>query len=361
MSDQIAVVAPIPSEPQGDPYIQPGTPGEFEGQPILNNQENGAFVNLVPGNNRTGQMTHQANIETAFKNALRRKSIIPNFSGLRTRNTGGVFSPDNNVLEGISFGAALTAVAASTALIPDLTATVVTQDGKVLIEGDELLVKNGAVLSNYTNAKGVAPANISNLASVSTSQDGVTFANTDRILLAFQTNPKENGVYTYGGVAMGLGALTRSTDLDAAGEFIFGKGVKITAGGTLYGGHQFVVSEVPTVLNTDDIGIVDVTSTTGLDVVHAFDGLYTIGVVAGTAPATRSTDMDVAATAQGAVVNVTFGTLNGGKTFLNFTTVMTLNVTPFEFVDYSTLVNTAISTPVDNGVLNSDTQVYQLP
>lgn len=357
-SEKIAATAPDPNQPQGIPYIQPGTPGSFEGQQILNNQENGAFVNLVPGNNRSNQMAYQLLIEAAFKQALRRVSQIPNFSPILSRDTGGVISPDNNVLAGVNFGGATVVDAATTAYTPDMTATVVTQDGVVLIATDTLLVKDGASPAKYADALVGSVANV-NLALTldGVTVDGVALANGNRVLLKDQTLPAQNGLYL---VNTSPALATRVTDLDTAGEFIFGTSVKVTSG-TVNTNAIFVVSEVPTVLNTDPVGFANVTSAAGEAVIHAFDGIYTVGVVAGTAPITRTPGFDVAATVSGVVAGVTGGTLNGGKTFVELNAITTLNVDPLSLVDYATMVPTAITTPKDSGVLNSDTQVYQLP
>lgn len=357
----INVDAPIPAvnAGQGNVYFQPGTPGTFHNQHILNNQENGAFVNLVPGNNRSGQMANQLDILTAIGKQLERKTQLPAYSPLNYRNTGGILTPDNNSFNGINFGGALTAKAATTARIADLTAVVVTQDAVVLAHNDLLLIKNGATPSQYAAANAASTANVDLSVTLDgVTVDGVVLANTNRVLLKNQTLSKENGLYL---VHTGPALATRVTDMDAANEFVYGASVAVSAG-TVNSGKTFLLSAVPTVVGTDPVSFVDLASEAGFLVTHAFDGLYTIGVVAGTAPVTRAPSMDSAAEAAGAVVKVTLGTANGGKTFLQLqTAVTTLGVTPLDFENYQEFLPTALTQPVDEGVENSDTQVYQLP
>lgn len=49
--------------------------------------------------------------------------------------------------------------------------------------------------------------------------DGVTLANGDRLLLKDQSTPSQNGIYVFNGAAS---TATRSTDADAAADFVFG-------------------------------------------------------------------------------------------------------------------------------------------
>lgn len=79
---------------------------------------------------------------------------------------------------------------------------------------------NGALATAYENGDSV---------------DGVTLATGDRILLAGQTTPAENGIYTVNV----SGAPTRATDADASGEISVGT-VMYVEGGTTNGGQLWV-------------------------------------------------------------------------------------------------------------------------
>lgn len=350
-----SVTAPEPSKPQGATMQQFGTPGTFKGQKILNNPENGAFVNEQPRNNQPEQIVHQGNIAAAAAQQFRREHAEPAFSPIQTRDTGGIFTPDNSLFENVRFGDEVAALRATTAYLSDLTAVTVTIDGAALIATNRVLVKNGASPSKYTAARLATTGNVALATALEDGDtlDGVVIATGDRILVKDQTLPAENGIY----VAQASGAAVRATDLDATAEAIFGKSITVTAG-TVNTGKIFVVSVVPTTLGTDPLTFADTATPAGLTVIHAFDGVYVVGVVAGTAPLTRATDMDSAAELQGAVVSVTSGTVNSGKTFLEMATITTLGVSAANFADKAGMFPTAIVNKPGDNEKNSDSQVY---
>jgi hypothetical protein len=76
--------------------------------------------------------------------------------------------------------------------------------------------------------RAASTANLANLNSVSTTMDGLTLVQNDRVLVKNQSSPAENGIYVVGLVSGGLAPFTRSTDMPAAG--------------TVPSGTQFVVS-----------------------------------------------------------------------------------------------------------------------
>jgi hypothetical protein len=78
--------------------------------------------------------------------------------------------------------------------------------------------------------------------------DGVSTAVGNRILAAAQTAPAENGIYI-----VAAGAWTRATDADAAGEFLIGTLIMVSAG-TDYAGTMWYQSSANVVtLGTDAI------------------------------------------------------------------------------------------------------------
>lgn len=355
--DNIAVVAPIPTSPEGQAMQINYTPGSFDGQQVGNNQETGCFVSMFPGNNIAGQLANQAAIFASFKNALKRRSIVPGDSIWNTRDTGGVWSPDANVFPQLNFGFGVSVVAATTALIGNLTSVSTSMDGVTLAQDQEVLVKNGAIPSKYTAAVAVATANVDLSVTLDgVTVDGVLLANTNRVLLAGQTDPTENGLYA---VVTSPALAARTTDMDATNEVVFGKGITIS-GGTVYTNAIFVVSEKPAVLDTDPIHFADVTTIAGEAVTHAFDGTYVVGVVGGgLAPLTRSTDGNTAAKISGAVVGVQSGTNNGGYSFGDLNVITTLGVDPFNFVNINTLFPSTLTLDNDKGAANSDAQVWR--
>lgn len=79
--------------------------------------------------------------------------------------------------------------------------------------------------------------------------DGVTLVTDDRILLMFQTNATENGVY----VVPASGIAARSTDFNNGNQFLLDTAINVTSGKIL-GGRQFVqITDQPIVLGTTDI------------------------------------------------------------------------------------------------------------
>ena len=78
--------------------------------------------------------------------------------------------------------------------------------------------------------------------------DGVSTAVGNRILVAGQTLPEENGIYI-----VAAGAWTRATDADAASEFLIGTMIMVSAG-TNYAGTMWYQSSANVVtLGTDAI------------------------------------------------------------------------------------------------------------
>lgn len=70
-------------------------------------------------------------------------------------------------------------------------------------------------LSAKTAVHAATTANIANLASASTTQDGVTLVAGDRLLVKDQTTPSQNGIYTVGTVSAGTAPLTRANDMNS--------------------------------------------------------------------------------------------------------------------------------------------------
>lgn len=91
--------------------------------------------------------------------------------------------------------------------------------------------------------------------------DGVSPAVNSRILVAFQTAPAQNGIYTLTTVGDGATAavLTRSTDYDTPAQIKPGETVLVIDGST-YGGAEFVELNSVTTIGTDPIAFSVVTN-----------------------------------------------------------------------------------------------------
>ncbi len=101
---------------------------------------------------------------------------------------------------------------------------------------------------------------------VSATQDGVTLAVGDRVLVRAQSTAAQNGVYLVTSVSGGNMNLTRATDFDSAAEFPVGIQVYVTAGDRMAGRTFAQVSAVAT-LNTSSINWVAVDQVTAFDLV----------------------------------------------------------------------------------------------
>jgi hypothetical protein len=80
------------------------------------------------------------------------------------------------------------------------------------------------------NVRGVATANVSNLASFTVANDGITLVEGDRVLLPAQTTASQNGIYVVGVVGGGTAPLTRAADFDAGTEVKSMSLVTVSAG-----------------------------------------------------------------------------------------------------------------------------------
>ena len=85
------------------------------------------------------------------------------------------------------------------------------------------------------------------LAAPGTSQDGVTLATNDRLLLKNQTTASENGIWVWTGAAA---ALTRAVDADTGGELAPGTAVTVTEGTTNGDKAFLIVSDSAIVIGT---------------------------------------------------------------------------------------------------------------
>lgn len=121
-----------------------------------------------------------------------------------------------------TYGAALIGIADALGLI-----TATTVEGAL----QEFAPKVFALQLGAANriARVVVTSNVADLAAFVVSQDGVTLAAGDRVLLVNQTTAAQNGLYVVGTVAV-TAPLTRVADLPAAASYINGSTVEISEG-----------------------------------------------------------------------------------------------------------------------------------
>lgn len=87
--------------------------------------------------------------------------------------------------------------------------------------------------------RGVVTANVASLSAFTVaSNDGLTYAAGERVLLAGQTTASQNGIYVVGTVGGGTAALTRATDFAASAAIVNGCVVEVSEG-TLWAGSSW--------------------------------------------------------------------------------------------------------------------------
>ena len=114
----------------------------------------------------------------------------------------------------------------------------------------------GNLNATYANGASGVGATLTNAgAQAAFSADGVSPSLNNRVLVQFQTDTTQNGIYTL--TTVGTGAtnwvLTRATDYDAPGEINPGDFVPVQLGGTLYGGTSWREINTVTTIGTDPI------------------------------------------------------------------------------------------------------------
>ncbi len=220
---------------------------------------------------------------------------------------------------------------------------------------------NSPVALPNPHVRGVVTANVADLTAFTVAgNDGLTYAEGERLLLTGQSTAAQNGIYRVGSVASGTAKLYRP------GDFFTGRGIQNgrvveVAEGTIYAGSSwratctgakvvdtdnplFVVrgasaASVGSGASTNVRGVVaanvadlsaftvagndGLTYTAGqrvllvLQTTPAQNGIYVVGTVtAGTAPLTRAADAPAgAAVLNGRVVEVSEGTLYAGSSW----------------------------------------------
>ena len=111
---------------------------------------------------------------------------------------------------------------------------------------------NAQVNSNVYQVRGVVDSNVSSLAAFVISQDGITYAAGDIVLLCKQTTAAQNGPYLVGTVST-TAPLTRPNWWAAAKVIPEGTVFEVGYGGTLYGGSSWKSSAAKAaVVDTND-------------------------------------------------------------------------------------------------------------
>lgn len=112
-----------------------------------------------------------------------------------------------------------------------------------------------AIEAPTRTARGVVYSNVSDLAAFTVaSDDGLTYVEGDRVLLAAQTTAAQCGVYVVGAVSSGTAALTRAADMPSGARLPNGSVVEVSEG-TWYRGSSWKAMSTTTggaVIGTND-------------------------------------------------------------------------------------------------------------
>ncbi len=82
--------------------------------------------------------------------------------------------------------------------------------------------------------RGVVVANVASLAAFTVADNGITYVEGDRVLLAAQTTALQCGIYVVGEVDAGSAALTRAADMPVGVRLPFGTTIEVGPGNTEY-------------------------------------------------------------------------------------------------------------------------------
>ena len=126
----------------------------------------------------------------------------------------------------------------------------------VIFQPSVVCACTGNLNATYANGAAGVGATLTNATTQAAfSADGVSPSATNRVLVQFQTDATQNGIYTL--TTVGSGAtnwvLTRATDYDQVSEINPGDFVPVRQGGTLYGGTSWREIDTVTAIGTDPI------------------------------------------------------------------------------------------------------------
>lgn len=104
--------------------------------------------------------------------------------------------------------------------------------GPIVIGTTALMYDSAAstVTASKMKCRGMALANIADLTNVSVTQDGNTFTAGQTFALVTQTDRTQNGVYTFGTISGGFGALTRVAEYMIGNTTNFGDEITVMSG-----------------------------------------------------------------------------------------------------------------------------------
>ena len=110
-----------------------------------------------------------------------------------------------------------------------------------------------AIKSASRNVRGVVTANVADLTAFTVaSNDGLTYAAGERVLLAGQTTAAQCGAYVVGTVAAGVAPLTRAPDMPSGAAYVNGAVIEVSEGTIWLGSTWKAMCTGAKVVGTDD-------------------------------------------------------------------------------------------------------------
>lgn len=174
-----------------------------------------------------------------------------------------------------------------------------------IVNLNELAAQGQVVLPNR-QVRGVVASNVADLAAFTVAgNDGLTFVEGDRVLLALQTTAAQCGIYVVGPVAGGTAKLSRAPDMAALTDIENGREVDVSEG-TLYAGTTWrAMCTGAKVVGTDDplfypkvVRIPAVALVAGTKTLNATQGVWLFSASKSTVHVTVNTPNTVTSTVQ---------------------------------------------------------------
>lgn len=180
-----------------------------------------------------GKWLFRLTVDGGVKNGVVDSTLIDEASGVQIPDSTFGFR-DIAYREGSQFSA-------TKAWISDLQADLRTMTAVVA----------GSTTPIINAVRGVVTANVSNLASFTVAQTGITYAGGDYVLLIGQSTGSQNGAYLVGAVTTGHAALTRATWANSAGQIPPGTVLEVGPDDPTYPNSSWVlITPAPITLGT---------------------------------------------------------------------------------------------------------------
>jgi len=154
---------------------------------------------------------------------------LSNAGTITIATTGLTFQRIYNSTELLSVA---TGLGASLVGVEDVNGLLTAVNVEGILSGDVATGNGMLPLAPVRRVRGVTTANLASFSGISESFDGLTLIEGDRILVAAQSTPAENGIYVVGAVAGGVADWARAADMAAAAVVPNGTIIVVDAGTT---------------------------------------------------------------------------------------------------------------------------------